>query len=46
MTAALPHVSVIVPVLDRAHLIGRLLESVLAQDYPRECYDVTVVDNG
>jgi glycosyltransferase involved in cell wall biosynthesis len=42
----LPGVSVVVPVLNGAGEIGRLLESLLALDYPRERLELIVVDNG
>ncbi|HVS02378.1 MAG TPA: glycosyltransferase [Thermoanaerobaculia bacterium] len=38
-----PLVSVVVPVLDRERDIGRCVEALLDQDYPR--YEVLVVDN-
>ncbi len=41
-----PTVSVVVPVLDRAGMIGDLLDSLVAQDYPAERLEVVVVDNG
>ena len=43
---ALPRVSVVVPVLNAAGEIGRLVESLLAQDYPRDRLEIFVVDNG
>jgi hypothetical protein len=42
----LPFVSVIVPVLNDAGRIGACVEALLAQDYPRERYEIIVVDNG
>lgn len=39
-----PTVSVIIPTYNRAHLIGRAIESVLGQDYPE--LEVIVVDDG
>lgn len=44
--ARLPLVSVVVPCLDAAHWIGRCLESVRANDYPRDRCELIVVDNG
>jgi GT2 family glycosyltransferase len=41
-----PHVSIITPSVDGWHHLEPFLESVYAQDYPREQYDVIVVDNG
>jgi glycosyltransferase involved in cell wall biosynthesis len=37
---------VVVPVLDAVDEIGRLLDSLLAQDYPGEKLEIIVVDNG
>src|SRR6476659_7051966 len=42
--AALPFVSVIMPVRDEADFIARSLGAVLAQDYPAACREVLVVD--
>src|SRR5688572_8958532 len=42
----LPFVSVIVPVLNDEARIGGCVAALLAQDYPRERYEVIVVDNG
>ncbi|MGH7894883.1 MAG: glycosyltransferase [Candidatus Binatia bacterium] len=42
----LPHISIVVPVLDRAGMIAGLLDSLLALDYPQDRYEVIVVDNG
>jgi len=39
-------VSVIVPVCNNARCIQTCLESLLAQTYPRERYEVLIVDNG
>jgi cellulose synthase/poly-beta-1,6-N-acetylglucosamine synthase-like glycosyltransferase len=39
-------VSVVIPVRDRSRMIGRCLDALLAQDYPRELTEVIVVDNG
>src|SRR5689334_6517067 len=44
--AELPFVSVIVPVYNDQQRIVTCVEALLAQDYPRECYEVLVVDNG
>lgn len=40
----MPYVSVILPTYRRAHLVGRALQSVLAQSYPD--FEVIVVDDG
>lgn len=42
----LPRASVVVPVLDAAEDIDRLLDSLEALDYPRDRLDLVVVDNG
>ena len=39
----LPHISIAIPVFNRAHLVGRTIESVLRQEF--EDYDVLVVDD-
>ena len=41
-----PDVSIITPSVDGWHHLEPFLESVYAQDFPRERYDVIVVDNG
>jgi glycosyltransferase involved in cell wall biosynthesis len=41
-----PSVSVIVPVLNDPHGLARCLERLEAQTYPRDLYEVLVVDNG
>jgi glycosyltransferase involved in cell wall biosynthesis len=42
----LPFVSVIVPTRNRARLAKETLDSLLAQDYPAERYEIIVVDDG
>src|SRR5215472_11588380 len=42
--AQLPFVTVIVPCLNEEKYISRCLESILANDYPKECMEVLVVD--
>lgn len=42
----LPRASVVVPVLDAASDIDRLLDSLEALDYPRDRLEILVVDNG
>jgi len=44
--ASFPLVSVVVPVLDGALEIERLLKSLLALDWPEERLEILVVDNG
>lgn len=39
----LPHISIAIPVFNRAHLIGRTIESVLRQEF--QDYDLLVVDD-
>ena len=41
-----PFVSVVVPVYNGADTIEGLLQSLLALDYPAECHEIIVVDNG
>src|SRR5207302_2302641 len=41
-----PFVSIVVPTRNRAELLCGCLESLLAQDYPRERYEIIVVDDG
>ena len=43
--SAVPFVSVVVPAYNAAATIEACLQSLLAQDYPRERYEVVVVDN-
>jgi glycosyltransferase involved in cell wall biosynthesis len=38
--------SVIIPTRDRSVLLGKALESLVVQSYPREKFEVIVVDNG
>lgn len=41
-----PTVSVIVPVFNHEKYIGRCLRSLMAQDYPREDFEIIVIDDG
>jgi glycosyltransferase involved in cell wall biosynthesis len=41
-----PRVSIVVPALNEARLIGRTLAAVRALDYPAEDVEIVVVDNG
>ncbi|MCS6881935.1 MAG: glycosyltransferase [Oscillochloridaceae bacterium] len=43
---SLPSISVIIGVYNGAEMIGKCLESLLEQNYPRHLYDVIVVENG
>ncbi|MER2598612.1 MAG: glycosyltransferase family 2 protein [Caldilineales bacterium] len=40
----MPHITVTIPVYNRAHLVGRTIESVLAQSF--QDWDLLVVDDG
>ena len=42
----LPSVSVIVPVRNAEESIGKLIELLLAQDYPKSHVEIIIVDNG
>jgi glycosyltransferase involved in cell wall biosynthesis len=44
MSFALPVFSVVIPTYNRAHLIGKTLESVLSQDFQE--FEILVVDDG
>ena len=41
-----PTVSVIVPVCNQEKYIGRCLRSLLSQNYPREAFEIIVIDDG
>jgi len=41
-----PMVSIVIPAYNEADNIGRLIESIQYQDYPFECYEIIVVDDG
>jgi glycosyltransferase involved in cell wall biosynthesis len=41
-----PTVSIIIPVYNGAYTIAACLESLLAQTYPTDAYDIIVVENG
>ena len=43
---ASPFISVVMPVYNGAATIGSALDSLLAQDYPRDRYEVIVVNDG
>lgn len=38
-------ISIIIPTYNRANLIGNTLESLLNQDFPKEDYEIIIVDN-
>jgi glycosyltransferase involved in cell wall biosynthesis len=44
--AAVRRCSVVIPTYNRAELLGRTLESLAAQDLPRDAFEVLVVDDG
>lgn len=44
--AYLPSVSVVVPAYNEEAVIGRVLEALLAQQYPSDKYEIVVVDDG
>ena len=44
--SAVPLVSVVVPVYNQEQFLGRCLRSLLAQDFPRDDYEIVVVDDG
>ncbi len=46
VSAALPFVSVIVPVRNEGAFIASTLDQLLAQDYPTDCFEVLVADGG
>jgi GT2 family glycosyltransferase len=41
-----PQISVVVPTFDRPRQLRRCLAGLAALDYPKECYEVIVVDDG
>jgi glycosyltransferase involved in cell wall biosynthesis len=41
-----PTVSIIVPVFNHEKFIGRCLRSLMAQEYPREDFEIIVIDDG
>ena len=41
-----PYISIIVPVKNEASSIELCIESLIAQVYPNECYEIIIVDNG
>lgn len=44
--AGLPFISVVIPVRNEAAHIGKVLEQLLAQEYPRDRYEIIVADGG
>jgi len=42
----LPKVSIIIPAYNEEKSIGRTIESILASDYPKNKFEVIVVDDG
>ena len=45
MTATAPRISIVVPLYNGERYIRRSIDSLLSQNYPRERYEVIVVDN-
>jgi len=41
-----PFIDVVVPTVNRAHMLEGIVRSLAAQDYPRERYQVILVDDG
>jgi glycosyltransferase involved in cell wall biosynthesis len=41
-----PRMSIVVGTLNRGEVLGRSLDSLLAQDFPKDRYEIIVVDNG
>jgi len=46
MTQSLPFLSVIIPTRNRAALLRDCIESLLAQEFPADLYEIIVVDDG
>ncbi len=46
MQEAIPFISVIVPVYNDSSRIGKCVEALLDQAYPKDKYEIVVVDNG
>jgi glycosyltransferase involved in cell wall biosynthesis len=42
----LPAVSIIIPVYNNEENIGKLIKSLLKSDYPKELFEIIIVDNG
>src|SRR5574342_575364 len=43
---SLPFIDVVVPTFNRAAMLKRAIDSLLAQDYPLDRYRITIVDDG
>ncbi len=43
-SSTIPFISIVVPVRNEAAFIGRTLEQLITQDYPRERFEILVVD--
>ena len=46
MNMDLPLIDVVVPTFNRAGMLERLTQSLLAQSYPRERHRIVIVDDG
>jgi len=44
--ASVPRMSIVVGTLNRGEVLGRSIDSLLAQDFPKDRYEIIVVDNG
>ncbi|MDP8955765.1 MAG: glycosyltransferase [Actinomycetota bacterium] len=42
----MPFVSVVIPVLNGEATIGACLSALVKSDYPKECFEILIVDNG
>lgn len=42
----MPYVSIIIPVLNGEKFIERCLQSLVVLNYPKECFEIILVDNG
>lgn len=46
MPSSVPTVSVVIPTLNAAGVLGPCLESIAAQDYPRDRLELIIADGG
>jgi len=44
--AKVPKISILIPVYNQEKYIGRCLRSLLDQSYPRDCFEIIVIDDG
>jgi glycosyltransferase involved in cell wall biosynthesis len=45
ITSDRPFVTVVLPTFNRSHIVTQVLETICAQDYPKDFYEIIVVDN-